>query len=113
MVVLPNFANAPQTCFFAKTTHLTENTKLDNNSCHSYQGVNHSLALTITLCGYNCMVSVPVSEQLSQKERCDLVLKERTQICIYISVPVTGLDVAQRVGRFIALLFHDRGTKSG
>ena len=27
------------------------------------------------------------------------------------SVPVTGLVVAQRVGRGIALLFHDRGTR--
>jgi len=29
------------------------------------------------------------------------------------SVPVTGRGVAQRVGRCIALLFHDRGTRRG
>ena len=30
-----------------------------------------------------------------------------------VSVPVTGPVVAQRVGRGIALLFHDRGTRRG
>jgi hypothetical protein len=30
-----------------------------------------------------------------------------------LSVPVTGLGVAQRVGRGIAILFHDRGTRRG
>jgi len=29
------------------------------------------------------------------------------------SVPVTGLVVAQRVGRGIALLFHDHGIRRG
>ena len=29
------------------------------------------------------------------------------------SAPVTGLGVAQRVGRGIVLLFHDRGTRRG
>ena len=29
------------------------------------------------------------------------------------SVPVTGFGVAQRVGRGIALLLHDRGTRRG
>ena len=30
-----------------------------------------------------------------------------------VSVPVTGPVLAQRVGRFTALLFHDRGTRRG
>ena len=82
MAVLPNFANAPQTCFFAKTAHLTENTKLYNTSCHGYQGVNHSLSLTVPLCRHRCKDWVPASEQLSQKERHDLVFKERTKFRI-------------------------------
>ena len=31
----------------------------------------------------------------------------------FLSVPVTGPFVAQRVGRGIALLFHDRDTRRG
>ena len=33
--------------------------------------------------------------------------------CVILSVPVTGPVVAQRVGRGIALIFHDRGTRRG
>jgi len=65
MVILHNFANAPQTCFFAKTAYLTENTKLDNSSCHGYQGVNHSLGITVLLCRYRYKDSIHASEQIS------------------------------------------------
>jgi hypothetical protein len=101
MAVLRNFTKPPQTCFFAKTAHLTENTKLDNSSFHTYQGVNYSLSLTIPLRRYRCKDSVPALEQLSQNERHDLVLKLGTQICI------TSFYILNKFTSFRPCLFTD------
>jgi len=101
MVVLHNFANTPQTCFFSKIAHLTENTKLDNSICHGSQGINHSLSLSTRLYRYRYKDSVPASDQMSQKEWHDFVLNERTQICIPSS------DILNKFTKFKPDFFKD------
>ena len=59
------------------------------------------------------LVTRPRSPQLVKWTQVNPVIYNIYHIKVKVSVPVTGLGVAQRVGRVIALLFHDRSTRRG
>jgi len=50
---------------------------------------------------YRCKYSVPASEQMSQKEKHDLELKEGTKIC------KTSFDILNKYTPFRPCLFND------